>query len=437
MFSDLLYNLCSNIDEFFILPSLFMFLSIGIFLTLKTKFIQLRAFSHFLHLLSKGVKHKHSNNEKSINPFHALLTSMATTIGMGNIVGPTIAISTGGPGALFWLLSYSFFGAVIKYTEVSFAIKFRTRLASGVLIGGPTQYLRQVSNFLASWYGFITVFLFAGWSGLQANTLATIFALESVPKSITGLVLATIVFLVVRGGIVRIGEIASKLVPLMFVMYVTFTLSIILTNISSLWDSLCLVFSSAFSPSAAVGGFAGASVISAMRQGINRNIYITEAGLGTSSIAHSMADAEHGSDQAILAMYSIIADTFLMALSGLLILVTGVWSRGAFSNTLVYEIFKTYSPGIGKWVLLLSVMLFVLTTVIGNSFNASQSFASLTRYRFMNWYYLFLATVVVFGAHAQVPLVWKIMDVMQIMVAIPHIIGLFILSIKRNDVLKL
>ncbi len=437
MVSNFLYNVCSRIDDFFILPSLFMFLSIGIFLTFKTKFVQLRVFPRFFHLLSKGVKHKHSSDEKSINPFHALLTSMATTIGMGNIVGPTIAISTGGPGALFWLLSYSFFGSVIKFTEVSFAINFRTQLKSGVLIGGPTQYLKQVNSFLASWYGFITVFLFAGWSGLQANTLATIFALESVPKSITGVALATVVFLVVRGGIVRIGEIASKLVPLMFVMYVTFTLSIILTDIAALWNSLCLVCSCAFSSTAAVGGFAGASVISAMRQGINRNIYITEAGLGTSSIAHSMADTKYASDQAILAMYSIVADTFLMALSGLLILVTGVWNRGAFSNTLVYEIFKTYSPGIGKWVLLASVMLFVLTTVIGNSFNASQSFASLTKYRFMNWYYLFLAAVIVLGAYAQVPLVWKIMDVMQIMVAIPHIIGLFILSTKRSDVLNI
>jgi AGCS family alanine or glycine:cation symporter len=432
-----IYNICSSIDEFFAFPSLCMFLGIGIFLTFKTRFVQVRAFPRFIHLLSHGIKHEHTGNEKSINPFHALLTSMATTIGMGNIVGPTIAISTGGPGALFWLIAYAFFGAVTKFTEVSFAINFRTRLASGNLIGGPTQYLKQVSTLLATWYGILTVFLFAGWSGLQANTLATIFSLEAIPKTVTGLILASIVLIVVRGGIVRIGEVTSKLVPLMFVMYVTFTLSIILSDLPALWSTICLVVASAFSPSAAVGGFLGATVVAAMRQGINRSIYITEAGLGTSCIAHSMADTEHASDQAILAMYSIIADTFLATLSGLLILVTGLWSNGAFSNTLVYEAFKQYSPGFGKWVLLLSVMLFVVTTVIGNSFNASQSFASFTKYRWMNWYYLFLAVVVILGAHAQVPLVWKIMDVMQIMVAIPHIIGLFILTCKRSDVLNI
>ena len=356
---------------------------------------------------------------------------------MGNIVGPTIAISTGGPGALFWLIAYSFFGSVTKFTEVSFALTFRTRLASGKLIGGPTQYLKHVHAGLAMWYGALTVFLFAGWSGLQANTLATIFALEDIPKSATGLCLALVVLIVLHGGITRIGEVASKLVPLMFIMYVTFSLSIILSNIPALSDAVILIFRSAFTPSAAVGGFLGATVLGAMRQGVNRSIYITEAGLGTSCIAHSMADTDRTSDQAILAMYSIIADTFLATLSGLLILVTGMWSRGAFSNTLVYEAFKVYSPGFGKWVLLASVTLFVLTTVIGNSFNASQSFASFTKYRWMNWYYAFLAVVVIMGAHAQVPLVWKVMDVMQILVAIPHICGLMFLAIKRDDILKI
>lgn len=433
---DWLYQVCSKIDTFFALPSLFLFLGIGIFLTIKTRFVQFRAWKRFTELLSQGISHGHKKNEQSINPFHALLTSMATTIGMGNIVGPTIAISTGGPGALFWLVAYAFFASVTKFTEVSFALTFRTKLASGKLIGGPTQYLKQVSSFLASWYGFLTIFLFAGWSGLQANTLATIFYLESFPKMITGLILGLIVLIVLRGGIVRIGEITSKLVPLMFIMYVSFALTIILSDISVLWESIKLVVYSAFTPSAAVGGFLGATVITAMRQGINRSIYITEAGLGTSCIAHSMADTKHATDQAILAMYSIIADTFLATLSGLIVLTTGLWSRGAFSNTLVYEAFKMYSPGLGKYVLLASVSLFVITTVIGNSFNASQSFASLTRYRWMNAYYIFLAIVIVLGAHAQVPLVWKVMDVMQIMIAIPHIIGLIILAMRRSDVLK-
>ena len=432
-----LYELCDAIDNACALPYLIGFFGIGIFVTLQTRFIQFRAFPLFIKLLSRGIKHHHvTKNEQSINPFKALLTSMATTIGMGNIVGPAIAISTGGPGALFWLVIYSFFGAATKFAEIIFSINMRTRLQSGKLLGGPAQYLRFVSPFLAVWYASITVLLFSSWSAVQANTLATIYHLESIPQWATGLGLATILFLVLLGGIVRIGEIASKLVPLMFVLYVFFTFSILLSDIPALIQAFKLIFHHAFSGAAATGGFLGATVIKAMHCGVQRNIFITEAGLGTSSVAHAMADTDKPAEQAVLGMFSIIADTLLALLSGLLVVATGVWSQGTFSNTAIYEIFKTYSPGVGKWVLLLSISLFVITTIIGNSFNGSQSFASFTKYRFMIWYYLGVAAAVFIGAYTAVPTIWKVMDVLLICVAVPHVIGLFILSIRRSDLLK-
>ena len=135
-------------------------------------------------------------------------------------------------------------------------------------------------------------------------------------------------------------------------------------------------------------------------------------------------------------MFSVGADTILSILSGLIVLATGMWSRGGFSNTLVYEAFKAHSPGLGKWVLLASITLFVLTTVIGNSFNASQSFAAFTRYRWMLGYYFVLAVLIFCGALANVVTIWKVMDVMQLMVAIPHLIGLFILSLSKGKLLK-
>lgn len=421
---------CTSIETFLALPSLVLYLGIGIFLTFKTRFIQVRALPRLIAILSSGIKHTHKKNEKTINPMHALLTAMSTTIGMGNVVGPTIAVSTGGPGALFWLVAYSFFGAVTKFAEVIFAMNFRSKLKTGNVMGGPTQYLKEVSPVLALWYGALTMFLFAGWSGQQANTLAHIFELEYVPAWVTGFLLALIVFVVMLGGIKRIGELASKFVPFMFVLYVTFALSILLSDIPVLCESIRLVFVHAFSPCAALGGFLGTTVLVAMQRGVHRSIYITEAGLGTSSIAHAMADTNHYEDQAILAMFSVAADMILSVLSGLIVLVTGLWVRGGFSNTLVYEAFKAYSPGIGKWVLLFSITLFVLTTIIGNSFNASQSFASFTQFRFMKSYYIVLSIVVFFGALARVDFVWQLMDILQILVAIPHLIGLFFLSIK-------
>lgn len=429
--------ICTRIGEIVALPAMFLYLGVGVVLTFKTRFIQIRALPRLMRLLFGGVKHHKTKGEKSINPFHALLTAMSTTIGMGNVVGPTVAVSTGGPGALFWLVAYAFFGSVTKFSEVIFAMDSRKKLKNGEILGGPTQYLKEVSPLLAMWYGSLTMFLFAGWSGQQANTLANIFTLEAVPAWVTGFLLALIVFVVLLGGIQRIGELASKLVPFMFVLYVTFALSILFRDFGALRAAIELVFTSAFTPCAAVGGFVGASIMSAMQQGIHRSIYITEAGLGTSSIAHAMADTDRHADQAVLAMFSVIADMILSILSGLIVVVTGLWMRGGFSNTLVYEAFKVYSPGIGKWVLLLSITLFVLTTVIGNSFNASQSFASFTRYRWMFWYYLALAVVVFAGALADVTLVWKIMDLIQIFVAIPHLIGLLVLAFRKGKLIHI
>jgi AGCS family alanine or glycine:cation symporter len=429
---------CTYASEAVALPAMLLYLAVGIVLTIKTRFIQIRALPRLGRLLFGGVgHHKDTKSEKSINPFHALLTAMSTTIGMGNVVGPTIAVSTGGPGALFWLVAYSFFGAVTKFTEVIFAMEFREKLKSGEILGGPTQYLKEASPLLAMWYGSLTMVVFAGWSGQQANTLANIFTLESVPVWVTGLFLALIVFTVLLGGIQRIGEIASKLVPIMFVLYVTFALSILFRDLGALKAAISLVFTSAFNPCAAVGGFVGASVIAAMQGGIHRSIYITEAGLGTSSIAHAMADTDRHEDQAILAMFSVVADMILSVLSGLIVIVTGLWVKGGFSNTLVYEAFKVYSPGIGKWVLLASIMLFVVTTVIGNSFNASQSFASFSRYRWMVPYYFLLAVIVFGGAFVDVAIMWKVMDLCQVMVAIPHLIGLLILSYRHGKLIHI
>ncbi len=432
-----LLSLCNQIDVFFAVPSTLLFFGVGCYLTMQSRFIQIRAFPRLLNFFSKGIKHHHRTNEKAINPLHALLTSMATTIGMGTVVGPSVAIKVGGPGALFWLVAFSLVGAATKFTEVLFSMKFRTKLVDGTILGGPSQYLKQVSPTLAYWYGGLTVILFAGWSGLQANTLANIFALEGVDKRITGLVLAAIALRVLMGGIKRVSDVASKLVPIMFIGYVSFAWAILFQDLHALGQAFLLIFNHILTPHAALGGFAGASVFTALRFGVLRNIHITEAGLGTSSVSHAMADTDNGRDQAVLAMYSMAADMMLAFLSGLLVLVTGVWLKEShMSNTLVYQVFKDFSPLFGKWVLLLSISLFILTTVIGNSFNASQSFASFTQYRGMRWYYLFLGITIFSGALLYVPLAWALMDIIMIMVAIPHLVGLLILSWKHKDLIR-
>jgi len=419
------------------LPVTLLFFGVGILLTIKAGFLQIRAFPRFITLITHGIARKKREGTqgemRTMDSVHALFTAMATTIGIGNIVSPSLAIIVGGPGALFWLVFYIIIGSATKFTEVVFALHTRIKTDKGHIIGGPMRYLSEVKPWLAVWYGFAMSLLMAGWSGIQANTLASIFAQESVPVWCTGLFLALLVWFVLQGGATRVGNVASALVPTMFVCYVTFALYILLSHPAALVRAFGLIWHSVFSPSAAIGGLTAFGV---MRIGICRGIFITESGLGTSSIPHAMADAQKPSDQGVLAMFSAGADAFLSMLSGLLVLVTGIWMQGEFRSTMVYEVFKMYSPSIGRYILLVSIALFAITTVIGNVFNGRQSFASLTNFRWVKAYIVFAVSLVFCGAFMSSCLIWEIMDLALTFVAIPNLIGVVYLAFKKPEVLK-
>lgn len=424
-------------NEFLAIPVTILFFGVAIILTVKTGFLQIRALPRFIRLLTQGVKPKLTSDGKkvtgSMGSIHALFTAMATTIGIGNIVSPSLAIISGGPGALFWLVFYILIGSATKFTEVVFALHTRIKTEDGHIIGGPMYYLAQVQPWLAVWYGCAMAFLMAGWSSVQANTIASILAYESIPAWITGLSLAVMVWFVLQGGAQRVGNVAAALVPTMFVCYVSFSLYILLSHPVALLQAFKLIAHNIFTPSAAVSGLTAFGV---MRIGICRGIFITESGLGTASIPHAMADVQKPSDQGILAMFSAGADAFLSLLSGLLVLVTGIWTQGEFRSTLVYEVFKNYSPTFGRYILMVSIALFAITTVIGNSFNGRQSFASITNFRWIKLYVLFTIILIMCGSVSNSCLMWEMMDTALIFVAIPNLIGVLYLAFKKPDLLK-
>ena len=427
-------------DGVFAIPATILFLSVGIFLTIKTNVIQFRGVYRLYAFLKEGRSQKETvakpGGIKTINSFQALFTAMSSTIGMGNLVSPTLAIFIGGPGALFWLIAYSFFGGVTKFVEVCFAMETRKKMSNGRIVGGPMEYLKGVNQYVAYWYTTVIIFVFAIWTGLQSNVLAEVFAQEGVPLWVTGAFLAIILFLVLQGGVQRVGRIMSTLVPVMFFFYISFALLILFRDIPALINAVKLVLRTAFSPSAAMGGFVGTSLFKVMHAGMYKGILITEAGLGTSSISHAVADTKRPTDQGLLAMYSIVADSLLSLVSGLLVLVTGVWLQGSFRTTLLYEVFKMHSPVLGRFVLLTSIALFVITTVIGNGFNGTQSFASLTKNRWSSAYIMSLVIVTFVSALLPVPLIWEMADTLLTLVAIPNLIGLVILVIKRPEVIE-
>jgi AGCS family alanine or glycine:cation symporter len=425
----------------FAMPATFLFLGTAIILTIKTGFLQVRGFSRFLHLIRFGVQQNNDATQRSsgsvISSFHALFAAMGTTIGMGNLVGPTIAIKLGGPSALFWLVLYIILGAVTKLTEVVFALLTRIKTTDGHVIGGPMQYLRAVHPALAWWYATVMSILLMSWSSAQSNTLASIFALEAVPAWATGIALALLTLLVITGGAQRVGSLASKLVPLMCGLYLSFACWIFFKNPIALLAAFKLIFNDLCSPTAIAAGAFGFSTLYAMRHGIYRGIHITESGLGSASIPHAVADVQRPIDQGILAVYSAGADATLSLISGLLILVTGVWMAGDFRSTLIYEAFKLHVPGIGSIVLLVSITLFVLTTVIGNTFNGTQTFGSLTNYRFVKQYVVLTACVIFLGAIMHARLAWEMSDTLLTLVAIPNLIGVLILAFRHPKALRL
>jgi AGCS family alanine or glycine:cation symporter len=219
----------------------------------------------------------------------------------------------------------------------------------------------------------------------------------------------------------------------MFCMYVSVALYILLSNPLSLLSALTLIKNSVLSPCAAVGGFCGATIFHAMHAGLYQGIFITEAGIGTTSIPHSLANTNNPIDQGLLALYSTISDFLLVTLSGLLVLVTGVWSTGVFRSTFIYEAFKIHAPGFGSYILLVSLALFIITTIMGNSFNGMQTFGVLFPKGNSAIYMFFLLFVVFTGSLISAPLVWGTMQTILACAAIPNVVGLIILAIRNPE----
>lgn len=406
-------------------------LAVGIFLSIMTKFPQLRKVQQFFKIISSKDINKSSKN--TITPLQALFTAMSTSLGMGTIIAPPLAVAIGGPGALFWIMIYSFFGSVTKYIEVVFAVKYKRYAKDGTIIGGPTAYLYQIHPWIADWYGALTIFLFSSWTALQAKSMAVTYEHHHVPDYITGIVMASFVFFMLVGGAKRIGEFSSKLVPFMCTLYFIACCFIILGDLNALSHAIISIFSHAFTPTAATGGFIGATLITAMRQGIMKSAFITEAGVGTAAIPHALAETDQPTNQGILAMYSIIGDTFFCMMSGIVALVTGVWTLGRISNDLPYLAFQAALPNFGSAIYTTTVTLFIIGTAVGNSLNGSKSFAFFTNNRFMYVYYSIVSICIFFGAIIDAPTLWSISEqIIMPLIIIPNLAGLLILTMRHR-----
>jgi len=411
-------------------PLACVFLGSGILLSMLTHFPQFRKIQDFFKILH--LKKSQESTQNTLSPMHALYTAMSTSLGMGNIISPAIAVAIGGPGALFWMAVYALFGSVTKFTEVVFAVKYKRYAKDGSIIGGPTGYLYHIHPLLANWYGVLTIFLFSAWSALQSKTLAATYAHYGVAEYVSGAILAIFVFGMLTSGTKTIGNFAATMVPILFIFYLSTAFLIIFADISALKMALSAIFTHAFAPTAAVGGFAGASMMIGLRQGIFKGAFTTEAGVGTAAIPHSYSSTDNPIQQGILGMYSIFMNTFLCMISGIVAIITGVWTLGKTSNDLAFLAFQKALPQFGAIALTGTVTMCIIGATLGNSFNGSKCFGYFTSNRWMTFYYLFVSIFIFLGSIVDTPTLWDIADLILPLIVIPNLFGLIILTLKNR-----
>ncbi len=408
-------------------------LSTGFYLTWRGNYLQVRRFDLVLRETVLSIFKPDKGAKGEISPFQALTTALAATIGTGNIAGVATAISLGGPGAIFWMWASAFFGMMTKYAEVVLAVHYRQTRKDKTVVGGPMYYLEHglKARFLAVLFAlFGALAAFGIGNMVQANSVAdAVREAFGIPPLLTGLVLAVATAAVILGGIRRVATITAGLVPVMAAFYLTGALLIILARLPQVPAAFAAIIGNAFTGRAAVGGFAGAGVLQALRFGVARGIFTNEAGLGSASIAHAAARTDHPARQGLWGMFEVFFDTHVVCtMTALVILVTGVWIRGLEGAAMTTAAFNQGLPGPGGIIVALGLVFFSFSTLVAWSFYGEKCFEYLAGTRSVMLYRLIWIPLIPVGAVGGLRAVWVLADTLNGLMAVPNLIGLWGLS---------
>ena len=413
------------------IPMLAGILGVGLFMQIRLSFLPIRKLGTGFKLL---FQRNESRGEGQISPFNALMTALSATIGTGNIAGVATAVVMGGPGALFWMWMTALVGMATKYSEAVLAVYFREVDQHGQYVGGPMYYIKNGLGPKWIWLG--TLFAFFGacasfgiGNTVQANSVADV--LESnfgVDKWVTSVLLVVLVGAVLIGGIRRISDVAGKLVPFMTVGYFGAGLVVLALNVSEIPAALSLIITSAFTPVAAQGGFAGAAVWAAIRFGVARGVFSNEAGLGSAPIAHAAAKTQNPIRQGLIAMLGTFIDTIIVcSVTGLTIVIMGGWLTSETGATLTASSFKAAIPG-GNYIVAVALTIFAFTTILGWSFYGEKCVQFLFGLKAINVFRVLWVIALPVGAMQSLDFVWLLADTLNAMMAIPNLIALMLLS---------
>jgi len=408
-----------------------LLLGTGVFLTIGLRGMTITRIPYAFRQLLKGRK---GSGEGEISPFNALMTALSSTVGTGNIAGVATAIGIGGPGALFWMWCTALVGMATKYAEAVLAVNYRETDAAGKKVGGPMYYIKNGLGkrwkplaFLFALFGSLAGFGLA--NTVQSNTVSQVLLNNfNIPTMASGFVMALLVALVLLGGIKRIAQVAGKLVPLMTVIYLLSTLIILAVNVSAIPAAFALIVDSAFNGTAATGGFAGATVMLALKMGVSRGIFSNESGLGSAPIAHAAAETNSPVRQGTIAMLGTFIDTLIICtMTGLVLIVSGVWNSDLQGAAMTLMVFDATLP-FGGNILSLCIALFAFTTMLGWSYYGERCAQFLLGPKVVMPFRVLWVAGVFVGTQMSLGLVWKMSDALNGMMAIPNLLALLLLS---------
>lgn len=427
-------ELMQNINDFVWGPPLLLLLvGTGVYLTLRLGVFQVSKLPTAFRLIFSSDQ----SGQGDVSSFAALCTALAATVGTGNIVGVATAITTGGPGALFWMWVAAFFGMATKYAEGFLAIKYRTKDANGQAAGGPMHYITlgmgQKWKPLAIFFAIsgVLVALLGMGTFSQVNSIASSMSASfGLAPQLVSIVTAISIAFFIFGGIEKISDVSTKIVPFMAILYILASIIVLALHWDQLLPTLVLVFKSAFTPAAAVGGFAGATVQQAIQRGIARGVFSNESGLGSAPIAAAAAKSDNPVEQGLISMTGTFIDTLIICtLTGLTILVTGQWSgEGLEGAPLTQAAFATVFGNTGSIALTISLVLFAFTTILGWSYYGERCIEFLFGTKSILPYRLLFVAMVALGGFLKLDLVWAIADIVNGLMALPNLVALLALS---------
>ena len=429
------------------IPAMVCIIGVGLYLSLRTRFIQSRRFGHTFRVTIGKIFAKSDAAEGAVTPFQAVCTALAATVGTGNIAGVAGAIAIGGPGAVFWMWVSALLGMCTKFSEVTLAVHFREKNQHGDWVGGPMYYIKNGLGPRWRWLavvfsvlGILTVF--GTGNATQVNTITTavntallnyhIISSDSVNtvNLVIGIVIMILVAMILLGGIKRIGRVTERLVPFMAVFYIILAIGVILVHVQNVPGVFASIFQGAFAPSAVTGGVVGTMFLS-MQKGVSRGIFSNEAGLGTGSIAHAAADTKDPVKQGYFGVFEVFMDTIIICTTtALVILCSGVpvdYGTAAGAELTISGFTATY----GNWVSIFTaaaLCCFAFSTILGWGLYGTRCieflFGSTANKPFM----LVYSAVAIIGATVNLGLLWSIADTFNGLMSIPNLAALFLLG---------